>query len=265
MVLKFDCSNAFNIMPRQLILDAVQQRAPGLMPTVMAWLSQRTTHFYWGEGRTASPIHASRGVDQGCPLSPALFAIGIADALEYIQSSLVALALSSRVFSYLDDIIVVVPAAVGESALDAVVRNLEGVGLTVNAGKTAAWTLDPSTALPARLQGLRKDRCEVLGAMAPWLDADGDFSRVGVHNLTNGVSVVDSAKAFVTKVVELRGAGLSAKGAFLLLRAFSQGHVIHLLRSNHECGDCAKQFDEILLRGLEHLVGLPLSTDERAQ
>ena len=57
--------------------------------------------------------------------------------------------------------------------------------------------------------------------MAPWLDADGDFSRVGVHNLTNRVSVVDSAKVFVTKVVELRGAGLSAKGVFLLLHAFS--------------------------------------------
>ena len=140
-----------------------------------------------------------------------MFAIGLAAALEYIQSNLVALAPSSRVFSYLDDIIVVVPAAVGESALDAVVRTLEGVGLTVNAGKTAAWTLDPNTALPARLQGLRKDRCEVLGAMVPWLDPEGDFSRVGVHSLTNGVSVVESAKAFVTKVVELRGAGLSAK------------------------------------------------------
>ena len=45
VVLKFDCSNAFNTMPRQLILDAVQQRAPGQMPMVMAWLSQRTTHF----------------------------------------------------------------------------------------------------------------------------------------------------------------------------------------------------------------------------
>ena len=153
-------------------------------------------------------------------MSPALFAIGFAAALEYIQSNLAALAPSSRVFSYLDDIIVIVPAAVGESALDAVVRTLEGVGLTVNAGKTAAWTLDPNTALPARLHGLRKDRCEVLGAMAPWLDADGDSSHVG--SLTNGASVVDSAKAFVTKVVELRGAGVSAQGAFLLLRAFSQ-------------------------------------------
>ena len=35
VMLKFDCSNAFKTMARQLFLDAVQQRAPGLMPTVM--------------------------------------------------------------------------------------------------------------------------------------------------------------------------------------------------------------------------------------
>jgi hypothetical protein len=119
----------------------------------------RTTHLYWGEGPTGSPIHATRGVDQGCPLSPALFAIGLAGAFELIQGILATLAPSCRVFSYLDDIIVVVPAAVGESAMNAVVRSLEGIGLTVNASKTAAWTLDPNTVLPARLQGLRKDRC----------------------------------------------------------------------------------------------------------
>ena len=32
VVLKFDCSNAFNTMPRELILASVQRRAPGLMP-----------------------------------------------------------------------------------------------------------------------------------------------------------------------------------------------------------------------------------------
>ena len=76
-------------------------------------------------------------------------------------------------------------------------------------------------------------------------------------------SVVESAKVFVTKVLELRG--LSAKGSFLLLRAFSQGHVTHLLRSNHEGGDWAGQFDEALLRGLELLLDASLSLDQRAQ
>ena len=50
-----------------------------------------------------------------------------------------------------------------------------------------------------------------------------------------------------------------------MLRAFSQGHVTHLLRSNHEGGDWAGQFDEALLRGLELLLGVSLSLDQRAQ
>jgi len=97
VVLKFDCSNAYNSMPRRQILAAVQQRAPCLTPVVSAWLCRPTTHFFWGDGSKGLPIRATCGVDQGCPLSPALFAIGIADALERIQGRLVTLAPSARV------------------------------------------------------------------------------------------------------------------------------------------------------------------------
>ena len=130
-------------------------------------------------GRVGSTANQGHGVDQGCPLSPALFAIGLADSLERIHASLQALAPTCRVFSYLDDIYVVVPGGEGEKALDFVVSELTGVGLTVNAGKTAAWTLDPSAPLPGRLAGLRVPKCEVLGAVAPWLD-ERDQTHVGV-------------------------------------------------------------------------------------
>ena len=50
VVLKFDCSNAFNTMPRQLILDAVLSRAPALGPVAASWLGLATTHLFWGEG-----------------------------------------------------------------------------------------------------------------------------------------------------------------------------------------------------------------------
>ena len=46
---------------------------------------------------------------------------------------MVSLSPSCRVFSYLDDVMVVVPASFAETALNAVVTELEGVGLTVNA------------------------------------------------------------------------------------------------------------------------------------
>ena len=265
VVLKFDCTNAFNTMPRQLILDAVLARAPGLAQVATAWLCQPTCHLFWGDNAEGLPVKATKGVDQGCPLSLALFAIGLAASLERIRAQLVGLSPSCRVFSYLDDVMVVVPAGLAETALNAVVKELEGVGLTVNAGKTAVWTKDPQTPLPALLQRLRVAQCELLGATAPWLDPDGDFSRVGVHSFTDSSKVLSSAQTFVAKVAELRKAGLSAKAAFLVLQAFSHGHVTHLLRANYECSGWAKQFDDVLVEGVQSLVGSSLREDQREQ
>ena len=104
--------------------------------------------------------------------------------------------------------------------MQAVVEELQGVGLIVNADKTAAWTRDAQTVLPDTVEALRVDKLEVLGATAPWLERDGDYSNLGVHSFAEGQEVVQSATTFVTDVVELREAGLSYKAAFVLLRAF---------------------------------------------
>ena len=153
-------------------------------------------------------------MDQGCPLSPAFFALALADCLESVQNHLATLSPTCRVFSYLDDVMVVVPGEVSGQAMRAVIASLEAIGLTVNADKTAAWTLDPQAPLPAEVQPLRVDRCQVLGACAPWLDHDGDFSRVGLHALAEGAKVVQSARELVAKLAELRGAGLSTRAGF---------------------------------------------------
>ena len=101
-------------------------------------MAQPTKHLFWDDESEAQPIRATRGVDQGCPLSPALFAIGLAESLERIQTGLAGFAPTCKVFSYLDDVYVVVPSGEGEKAMDLVVGELTGIGLTVNAGKTAA-------------------------------------------------------------------------------------------------------------------------------
>ena len=265
VVLKFDCSNAFNTMPRQLILDAVVARAPGLAWIVCKWLVHPTTHLFWGEGRKGLPLVATSGVDQGCPLSPALFAIALAAPLQRVLDQLQILSPTCRVFSYLDDIYAVVPCEVAERAAAAVVAELQGCGLTVNADKTSVWTADPRAPLPQSLQGLRVDRCQVLGATALWLDRDDNMSRAGVHSLAEGPEVVQSAKAFVGRLVELRKHGLSARAAFWLLQAFSQGHVTHLLRANFEQGSWPREFDDALVEGVQAIVGSPLDASRRAQ
>jgi len=146
-----------------------------------------------------------------------------------------------------------------------VVDELERAGLTVNAGKTAAWTYDPQAPLPPAVEALRTSRCTVLGSTAPWLDPEGDFSRLDVHACTEEARVVQSAKDCVAKLAELRGAGLSAKTAFLILQSFSQGQVTHLLRANHEASGWSKQFDEVMVNGVELLVGSSLDDEQRRQ
>ena len=109
--LAFDATNAFNTLPRQTVFDAVAKRLPDLSVVLDAWLSQPTSHTYWKpDGSEGVAINATAGVDQGCPLSPALFAIGLADALSNINTRLQALSPNARVFSYLDDVIVAIPS-----------------------------------------------------------------------------------------------------------------------------------------------------------
>ena len=49
VVLKFDCSNAFNTMPRRHLLNSVQSRAPCLVPIVSRWLCQLVVGLGGGE------------------------------------------------------------------------------------------------------------------------------------------------------------------------------------------------------------------------
>ena len=91
IVLKLDFSNAYNSAIRSAILRAITKHCPHLSPIARCILADETIHWWFGEETVAAAIHAQRGVDQGCPFSPALFAILIADALEAVRDELRAL------------------------------------------------------------------------------------------------------------------------------------------------------------------------------
>ena len=87
-------------------------------------------------------------MDQGCPLSLAFFAPGLAGALDAINARLRQGTPGAREFAYLGDVVIVVPAALADEAHQVVCEELGAAGLTINADKTAVWTPRPATQLP---------------------------------------------------------------------------------------------------------------------
>ena len=86
VILKLDFKNAYNSAIRSAILREISSRFPHLSPIAQMILADETLHWWFGEHAVAAAIHAQRGVDQGCPFSPALFATLIAGALERVRA-----------------------------------------------------------------------------------------------------------------------------------------------------------------------------------
>ena len=202
-------------------------------------------------------------MDQGCPLSPALFAIGIADCLDSINSRLQELSTDAKLFSYLDDIIVIVPNTKAAEAKALVLEELHQLGLEVNGDKTVAWSRDPNVALPESIEAHRKPTFRCLGACAPWLDSTDPLGRLPVHAFADGEEAVQEATRFRERLKQLGEAGLRAKTALQLLQTCSAGCVTHLLRANHESGNWLDRLDAIWLGIVEDFTGNPLGESQR--
>ena len=139
-VVSLDASAAYDGISRQSILQELRSlpAAAALLPFARLWLG-RPSSFVWQQGATTRHLRQAEGVEQGDPLSPALFCLGLQPALTDLQRELRE-DLGERVLAYLDDVTIL---AAPERVLH-LVRRFEHhlarhTRLRLNVDKTAIW------------------------------------------------------------------------------------------------------------------------------
>ena len=182
--------------------------------------------------------------------------MGLAAALDSIDARIRGLDGNSRVFAYLDDLVVVVAPGQAEAAHNVVEDVLVSHGLALNADKTCVWSRESVAQLPASLLALRKPNLRLLGADVRFLDRRDDREALGapVRGPVAATPLVEAAAVVVRWLEAMQEAGLSSKTAYTILHTYAQGGCNHLLRANYEVDGWLEELEEVLQQGLALVV-----------
>ncbi len=85
-----DLSDAFSCISRRAVVEACRARAPKMAPIATSWCTEPSMHVVTDNADAASSrvFMQTDGLDQGCPLSPALFCIAIAPVLDEVRAAM---------------------------------------------------------------------------------------------------------------------------------------------------------------------------------
>ena len=243
VVVSMDIADAFSSLFRSSVITAVAAAAPDLLPAVQAWLDQASMRMVpdadTGETRW---VLQQAGLDQGCPLSPALYALTVAPALAKVQEAMRTHYSDALVLAFLDDTYLAGSAASVVTGMANFRTVMAELGLRVNDSKTKVWSPNPRRDLPLGLHAKRVDSLPCVGAVVPYArperqDAEADWRDVPLQtDLHEGCTAslqafADRQAAYFAKLLELHRAGLSATYTLALARTWSQGAPVHLLRA----------------------------------
>ena len=129
-VLQVDVRNAFNSLSRCHILNAIQDRIPPLLQWAAFSLAPETPLYVQGKW-----ISSSEGVQQGDPLGPAWFAIGLLEVTRMSQ----ALEGVKGAWWFLDDGVLVGSVGALEKAMAALIAACGRLHLEINLAKCCLW------------------------------------------------------------------------------------------------------------------------------
>lgn len=249
-LIKLDFRNAFNSLRRDHMLNMVREYAPELFHH--AELAYREPSHLLYEQHI---IQSATGIQQGDPLGPALFCLGIKNLVGSLSSPL-------NVW-YLDDCVIAGDPIEVAMDVQKVIEYRKTSGLALNTSKCELF-----------MSGVhRRDRdriTEEFRAILPdcKVVTESSLELLGSPLLPEGIEIaLERHRERLWMMAErLRLVG-SHRGLFLLQRSISACRIIHLLRTSNLIDSKAllQKFNDISIDILQSLLNLELNPDARLQ
>eukprot|EP00971_Amphidinium_carterae_P129774 2570395-Amphidinium_carterae.1 len=142
LFLQTDISNAFGMVHRSSVLDALLQCDESLAACSRSWLSREATG-YIQIGQKRQRIVSARGLQQGDPLSAMAFSLVMESALRDLEARLrrqsIEVDFNTFALAYIDDTVLSMPQHTAEAVITTWQDCLDSVGLHLNVDKTILY------------------------------------------------------------------------------------------------------------------------------
>jgi hypothetical protein len=250
--LQLDFRNAFNSLDRTVLLTEAQTRTPTLFNYLRYAYGRPAPMF--SEGRI---LWSTRGTQQGCPLGPVGFSVGLQPIAEAIAQN------AGLLWSvwYLDDGLLVGTPAQLQQALTFLQGETERTGIQLNLDKCVLWGPGSHTVpMHNSLQVVPWEPGSGITVLGTPVDHPRSTS-VTAAAWTEATTKLDRAADVVTQVADAQ------LGHHLIRSCLDGCRVNHLLRSSNSYAvpDKVHECSEIIIGAFEDVVGTALTLDQRLQ
>ncbi|XP_047984053.1 uncharacterized protein LOC125224669 [Leguminivora glycinivorella] len=244
VIIKLDIKNAFNSIERDVMLSEVRDRVPSLYPFLFQVYSSPSFLCYNG-----SPILSQVGAQQGDPLGPLVFSLGIQKVISELHSPL-------NIW-YLDDGTLGGEPEVVKQDLIALLPRFQQLGLEVNADKCEFFPCGP----------VSRASFPVFSYLLPGLKevSAGTFTLLGSPIFEEAIPDAFEVRRQLLLSARGRLKKLSAHVALVLLRiCFAVPRLTYFLRTVPAWlrPEELDSFDVVLREAVESLLNVSLNPDQ---
>lgn len=245
VLLKVDFSNAFNVMDRRVILEEVLFHCPQLYQWVQYCYSSPSILLYGNH-----QLHSSCGVQQGDPLGPLLFSLGLHRLIRRLARDIPSL--DTQVW-FLDDGTIIGDIADVQRAFHLISSYGPELGLHINLSKSELWwpsRISELDGFPASIVRIPNDGVTLLGSPIGSPHYTSTFFR---HHISELASVDEALLSLSDPHLQYS----------LLKGCLGFGKVNHLLRTcpPSHLQDILHTFDSRSCRMLSHILRVDLSLE----